>query len=44
MGKLMKAAVLGGVAQAFTGFNPARAQKRQQEALFARQDKQIKEE
>ena len=44
MGKLMKAAVLGGVAQAFTGFNTARAQKRQQEALFARQDKQIKEE
>ena len=44
MGKLMKAAVLGGIGQAFTGFMEAKEARRQQEILFERQDKQAREE
>ena len=44
MGKLMKAAVLGGIADAFNGFATAKAQREQQQILFDRQDKQAKEE
>ena len=44
MGKLMKAAVLGGIGQAFTGFMEAKEARRQQEILFERQDKQAREQ
>ena len=44
MGKLMKAAVLGGIGQAFTGFTEAKEARRQQEILFERQDKQAREQ
>jgi hypothetical protein len=44
MGKLMKAAVLGGIADAFNGFATAKAQREQQQILFDRQDQQAKEE
>ena len=44
MGKLMKAAVLGGIGQAFTGFMEAKEARRQQEIMFERQDKLAKEQ
>ena len=44
MGKLMKAAVLGGIGQAFTGFMEAKEARRQQEILFERQDNQAREQ
>ncbi len=40
----MKAAVLGGIADAFNGFATAKAQREQQQILFDRQDKQAKED